>query len=649
MRKIAALYLVLTLSTLHINGQTDSLILKLQSARGTERVDLLNELSFAEAQSQPAQAIIHANEAAKLADALDYPFGKSSALHKLGIVYRFQGLYDQAIAMGDSALQMTAGKWPALEASIYSNQGVCYRYKSEYEKALESFQKSIDLHRQSGTSEDLATVLNSVGVMFMYLEDYPKALEYYQQALTIQSDAENLKEVANILNNFAIIYANQGILDSSLHYFEKSLDIERQLGNQKGISESINNIGAVYFYMGDYEQAINAFRESYRMDSLLGNVQGMVVATNNIAEMLNANGQPERARTLLEANIGEARRIDSKYDVEVAYQNLAESFSLQGNYQKAFETYQLYAALHDTVMGEQQQNAIAEMETRFQTKEKEDQILIQNLQLEEQEATIEARQNLIFGLGAAIIFILVSAGFGYSTYRARREAAFQRALAREQEKRIDAVIDATETERKRLARELHDGIGQQLSGIKIALSNAVHSGGDALTLTKIQTVVDESARDVRALSHQMMPKALTELGLVPALEDMLAKSLGLAGITYHFDAVNADVRFPEKIEINLFRISQELVNNILKHAKATRVDLQIMKTGGQLILIVEDDGVGIRHKSDRHSLKDLKNQKNFIEGHGWMNIETRLRSINATWTVDEERSRGMGITVRVTI
>ncbi len=206
MRISALIWFILLRSSLPVEGQSDNLLNLLEESQGKPHVDLLNELSFAEAQSQPAQAIIHANEAAKLADMLDYPFGKSSALHKLGIVYRFQRLYDQAIAMGDSALQMTAGKWPALEASIYSNQGVCYRYKSEYEKALEAFQKSIDLHRQSGTSEDLASVLNSLGVMFMYLEDYPKALEYYQQALTIQSDAENLKEVANILNNFAIIW-----------------------------------------------------------------------------------------------------------------------------------------------------------------------------------------------------------------------------------------------------------------------------------------------------------------------------------------------------------------------------------------------------------------------------------------------------------
>jgi signal transduction histidine kinase len=607
-----------------------------QKTKDQEKVDQLNQMAFAEAQSNPNLAITRAREAIGLARNSAYTFGEATALYQLGIIYRFQGQYDLALQACDSALILTGGGQPSLEASIYSNIGICHRYKGAYEQALNSFQKSITLHRAAGNIEALGTVLNSIGVMHMSLEAYPKALEYYQEALGILKTSSNRKEMANLLNNFAIVYANQGILDSALHYFEASLAIEKELGNQKGISESINNIGAVYYYQGNYTKAIEAFQESFRMDSLLDNVQGMVVTVNNIAELYNASGNPEKAIPLLEKNIPQARLIDTKYDESVAYLNLSEAYSLQGNYEKALDAYQYYTALHDTVMGEEQTKAVAELETQFQTKEKENKIRIQHLEIEEQKAGLEARRNMILGLVAGILLLLTAAGFAYTIYRAKQASRLQNAIAAEQEKRIDAVIDATESERKRLSRELHDGVGQQLSGIKIALANYAHQHGNPEKLSNIQKVLDESAGEIRSLSHQMMPRALTELGLVPALEDMLSKSLGMADIMYQLDVVNMEERLPEKVEINLFRIAQELVNNILKHSGATQVDLQLIRTGSSLAFIVEDNGTGIK-PGDMAS----------ASGHGWLNIQTRLKSIHASWDTDTQSAKGTSIHIRV--
>src|SRR5690554_4341700 len=189
------------------------------------------------------------------------------------------------------------------------------------------------------------------------------------------------------------------------------------------------------------------------------------------------------------------------------------------------------------------------------------------------------------------------------------------AIAGEQTKRLDAVIEATETERKRLAKELHDGIGQQISSIKLGLSNFFNSltsstDVEEKRIQKIQKVVDESARDVRNLSHQMMPKALTEVGLEPALHDLFDKSLGLVGLDYEFDAVVGKNRLPEKVEINLYRIAQELVNNCIKHSGATNINIELVETPRRVNFNFEDNGKGF----------DSTNSN----GHGVLNMKSRV-------------------------
>ncbi len=604
-----------------ISQNIDSLKSLVETSEGIQKVNSLYELSFAEGQSHPAEALEHAQQAFDLAANLKFKQGQASSLHTMAVVYRFQGYYDKSIQYEDSAMSYLQGQKPgSVNAAIYSNLAVSYRAKGDYEKALESFQSAIELHKSLGENTDVGIVLNNLGVMYMYLEDYPTALSYYQKAITIQREEGNKKEMANVLNNFAIVYANQSLLDSSLYYFQKSLRIEEELNNLRGISECINNIGAVYYYMGETEKAITEIRKSFAIDSLLGDERGMIMSMNNIAEILNETGQPARALKILKHSLSKARAIDSKYDISTAYINMAGSYERLGKYKDAFETYQLYAAVHDSVLGEQQQTAIAEMETKYQTKEKEQQITIQNLEIEEQNTELGARKNLIIGLVAGLLLLILSVFFAYRAYRARKESELQKALATEQEKRLAAVIEATEEERTRVSKELHDGIGQQLTSIKLGLSNFASAQqnlpkGEANKIVLLQKVVDESAHDVRELSHQMMPKALTELGLEPALRDMLAKSLGLVGIKYQFDSVNTNTRMDAKVEVNLYRVAQELVNNVIKHSGANYVSAELVKTKRSVELNLEDDGKGIgKASSDGHGLLNIKSRIDHLKG-----------------------------------
>ena len=635
------LFILLYLPFLSLYAQPDSLDQKLAGLSGTELIDQLNELSFKIAQSDPDRAKAMAQDAAEKSIKLDYFYGTANAMHKLSVVYRFQGYYDEALHYADSALGYISDKnETSLRAAVNSNKGVCYRYKGEYEKALTSYQKAIDLHRKAGQNTDVATVMNNLGVMFMYMEDYKKALSYYDQALEIQKEEKNRKEISNIYNNYAIVYANQGVLDSSLIFFEKSYEIEKELNNLQGMSECINNIGAVYYYMGNIDSAIDQFKESYKIDSTLGDVRGQISTLSNIAEMKNEQGNPQEAIKTLERCLQMSIEIDSKHDKEIALANLASSYKNLGDFEKALDYHVQYVAVHDSVLGENQQEIVQELETQYQTKEKEQQIKIQGLELEEADLKIKARNNMLLGLSGILILALVAGFLGYRFVQSKKDAELQRAIATEQQKQLDAVIKATEQEKRRMARELHDGIGQQLSSIKLGLANFFNqlnspSPENKAKFQTIEKVVNESADDVRELSHRMMPKALSELGLGAALKDSAEKSLGLNNVNYNFSDDTSGKRFDTQIEVNIYRVAQELINNILKHSNADRVSIDLFTDDKWLLLAVKDNGKGFDPEKD--------------EGHGMLNIKSRLKQINASLNFEFPKEGGTETTIKTPI
>ncbi len=146
--------------------------------------------------------------------------------------------------------------------------------------------------------------------------------------------------------------------------------------------------------------------------------------------------------------------------------------------------------------------------------------------------------------------------------------------------------------------------------------------------------LENSNKDLRNISHQMMPRALKDLGIIPALNDLLEGSLPYSNIKYSLEHFNIDERLPQKIEITLYRITQELINNIIKHSKADEVSVQLFKANNTIILIVEDNGVGILSQ---------KNKK----GIGLLNIASRLDLVKGSVNFEPSPKSGTLVTIKI--
>ena len=209
---------------------------------------------------------------------------------------------------------------------------------------------------------------------------------------------------------------------------------------------------------------------------------------------------------------------------------------------------------------------------------------------------------------------------------------------------IQAIIAGQENERRRLAREIHDGIGPLLSSAKLELDlflDELKEHDSSIPderLYGIRQTIDTISVDLRDLSHSLIPRLLEEFGLLSAFQNMVTRLTGLKKSNVDlYCNLDPEDRFERDIELNLFRCGQELLNNALKHANAENVILQLIKHENSIVLMVEDDGVGfVPGKLNKNS-----------DGIGLLNIETRIRALNGDFLIEAEKERGSLVSIEI--
>ena len=307
-------------------------------------------------------------------------------------------------------------------------------------------------------------------------------------------------------------------------------------------------------------------------------------------------------------------------------------------YEKAYDAHVLYKQLSDSIRNESNTKNFNDILTRYQTAEKEQEIANQQLELSEKESEIQAKRIQIGGLIGGLVILILFGFIFYNQYQAKQNQKLQAAILDEKERGFESVIQATEEERKRISKDLHDGIGQQLSALKMALSNIASNATDENQQEDLEIIIEQfskSAEEVRQVSHQMMPRTLMDFGLVSAIEDLLQNSFKFSDIKYELEHRLTDQRFDERIEISLYRVLQELINNIIKHSQATEVSVQLIQNKGKLVLFVEDNGKGMSSNSS--------------DGHGLLNIKSRLDMVKGSVNYEPSPSSGTSATISIPI
>ncbi len=529
----------------------------------------------------------------------------------------------------------------SIQARTYINLGKVYKNISEYDSAVKVMLHGIRIAEEIDDHKMMAMGYNSLGVIFKINKEWDNALKYYRLSNEQCVLLEYPMGIGMTLSNIGTIYGARNEMDSAMKYYKQAAQIGEKYDLIDVQATSYNNIGEQYAKLDMEGKALPYFFKTLKCDSITNNLMGSVFTLLNIANSYKVLEDYSKAFEYFEIAKLRAEKVGSKQLMSMYYHGMSDTYERLGKNKEALTNFKLAKQLNDSIFNEEKSLQLVRMQTQYETEKK--QLEIENLSQKSniQQLEIQKKQGLIYWMVFGTLALLAFGILIFLQFKSKQKRKLDRAIIQEQKKGIDAVIHATEEERKRIAKDLHDGVGQQLSGLKLFFSKLKD---DLITkkpemkeqLIEFNQVLDEACTDVRSISHQMMPKTLTEQGLVAAIEDMLNKSLGLSNFEYEFEHYGIKGRFNERIEISIYRICQELINNVIKHSKAEHVSIQLIKNEKHLVLLVEDDGTGFLKKESK-------------DGIGQLNMSSRINTLNGSFSYDSEPGRGTVATIRVPI
>ena len=571
-----------------------------------------------------------------------YMFGKN--LNSLGIVYQYQSQFDSADYYFSYCLHI--GKQmnnEELEYKAYSNLALNSRNKGEFEKAIEYYIIVLKNHEKNNDMENAAGVLNDMGNTYLYMRNYEMGIDYQKKALKVIEHIDSMTNItmsikANTLNSIGYTFNALGKNDSALYYYEKSLELKKETNNLFSWCNTKNNICSLL--RDEPEKCIACFQELLEIQHQLKDRRGIVRTKINLAVSYGDLGRDQES---LDENLDILNNYADVCDNEMMatlYKNIAGSYYFLKDYEKAYESRKKYDQYQDSLRNEFYNNQILEITEKYQVEKKEKEIASQNLEIAAKDLKISNRNTFLYGLGGSLFALLFLSLFIVQRNKRISQQEKNKAIIAERDIGLVAVFNAQEEERRRVAKDLHDGIGQQIGAVSLhfqSLANKIIALSDDFQddLQKIKKIITDTGTDVRNISHKMMPRALSERGLVDALADMLDISLSNSNIAYKFEHFNMEERLAQNIEVGLYRIAQELINNILKHSGATNVDIQLIKRKEHCILLVQDDGVGIEDKDS--------------DGIGIQNMNSRLSALNGVLNLESDSSSGTTAMVRIAL
>ncbi len=543
-----------------------------------------------------------------------------SARYFMGIAYEIRKTIDD---IKPYQLYMTAANIGAISVQI-----------NDYDTAFEHYYEGVDLAEAYGDTFMLATLYNNIGRTHHLLEEDEEAKSALLRAVLMGSALDLKSTVANASTNLTLIYEDSN-LDSAIYYINIAIDNYRQLGDSKHEANALGILGEMLYQKKDIILSEKYMKMSLDLNLELGDESAIADSRYRLAKLQFDQGLYSEALSNVESGEQIYTELGRLEKLKKGFLLKSKALSKLKRSEEALLAYQDYDALEDSLYLLKYNEDVADIRTRYDTEKKQ-------IQIEKQEEVIkrqEASQRALI-VGSVLLFSLVGLGLSFIIQRHRKnkriveqEAALkdQEIQQLKQEKKIlsmNAMIEGQEAERTRIAKDLHDGLGGLLSTVKAHFSN-IQSEIKQLEGLKVydraQEMMDEACDEVRRISHNMMPGALRLEGLISAVEQLGEEMSDAHLFEVKVEAINFDTRLEESKEIFVYRIIQEAMNNIIKHAAAKRVLIQMSESADQYHFIIEDDGKGFDplEMESGLGLRSIQSRVEFLQGD--LDIDTKLQ------------------------
>jgi two-component system NarL family sensor kinase len=443
-----------------------------------------------------------------------------------------------------------------------------------------------------------------------------------------------------LYNNIAVSYGELHNLDSARFFVEKSIRGAAEASDYQQLANAYFILGNIYLDNNQYDKAIAEYLKARPHREKAGNPLFIVSDLYTISELYNKTGEYRKG---VEAGL-EGLRVATQYDLllkfEGVYQSLAMNYEGLGDYRNASKYYSMWAVAKDSVYKNSMANAVAEVETKYETEKKQQYIELQNVQLAEQRAQIRNTYLIIGGLVVITILVIIILIMVRNRLIRKQKLLKAENEVVVREAYIQATIQSQEAERKRFAQDLHDSMGQLISSLRLIISSIDRNSTleeKVKLVTKSELILDEMHKEIRSVAFNLMPQTLIQEGLLPALSEMARRVSQSGTLQMRVNGFGLNGRLGELQEISLYRVVQEWTNNSIKYSHVTKIDVQIVGHDDEITLTIEDDGDGF-------SVAILEQGA----GNGWKNIQSRLNLVKGNIFIDSMPGR-KGTTLVVTV
>jgi len=580
-------------------------------------------------------------DALRIARAGQDVFGEGIALYWLARSEESHGNIRQALRYAQEAIRVLEKESASKPlASAYLLAGWVSRRLMESGKAMEYCTQGLQLAEQLADTTNIGNGYNHIAALYVGLQDYDKALEYHRHALHWRGLAKDTVSMALSYGNMGIVYMRLKRYDEALASHKRGLQVVKAANRLSHEAFFYNDIGSTFLYGGDTDSAIHYLKKSIAMREAMNETDEIAYTYNYLGEAYEKAGNLIEGERWIKKALQTAIDIHNSKQHYEALESLSDFYARNGKHDSAYVYLHRHKLYGDSISETRREALIDELATQYETEKKEQQIeilsqetAIQRLKLRQRGLLLLAALGVLLASGVTVYFVL-------KQRKLRAEARLREAVSKQQEQETRAVLDAEERERRRIAGDLHDGVGQLLSAALINLAylnKGITQGNppDTSVMDNALQLVKDSYDEMRSISHQMMPNALLKAGLASSIKEFLDKIDGKQ-IKVYLDVVGLDERLDDQTETVLYRAIQESVNNVVKHAGATKLTIQLVKDEGGITVTVEDNGKGFDAASS-----------DYAEGIGLKNIRSRVALLNGATYIDSSPGRGTVLIIQV--
>lgn len=578
------------------------------------------------------------HRALALSKEIKYTFGEVKFISNYTYLLNMENKLDSSLLLNKQAIQLAKSiNDPLHIGAAYGNTGASFQYLGKKDSAIVYYTEALKYMSQAKQEGYEGTTMSNISILYNDLGQYATSLKYVSDAEAIFRKINDKPNLALALTNKSNPLLNLQRFDEAEAVILEGIKISKEINNDYILSSLLLNMGDLKIKTRKHSEIQEYAEKALALSAKLNNSEGHVNALIGLA-----------IYNLHKLNFQEAEKyVSDAYNESVASKSLAQQYksailfsdiALAQHKLSVFHDYRVIADSVDaTINTEKSAKIVEDVLARYATEKKDNQIKVQQAELKRKQGW-----NYLLGISAASLALI---GFlGYRSYSNKRKADRLRITELETEKQLtatEAVLKGEEQERTRLAKDLHDGLGGMLSGIKYNLNtmkgNLIMTPDNALAFERSVDMLDSSIQEMRRVAHNMMPEVLVKFGLNTALEEYCSDINKSGALKINYQSIGLSNTVVEQTTaITIYRIIQELINNAIKHANATAALVQVNKTDETLSVTVEDNGSGF----DISTLKKAR-------GIGWTNIQHRVDFLKGKIDVQSQKDNGTSVHIEI--